>query len=130
MAGVVANAAELFPDVSIRKHRDYPVDFPYSSAYAYFPGMSLGQYGAEQMAQACHRGEKKIRDYVKSIRAYAKATEADLSARMDTQFGVRFVALSQSTGSPGTPALSRFGGQLRSTAADVDIPLLLGKPRQ
>lgn len=82
-AAVAANTAELFSDLSIRKHPDYPVNYPYS-AYAYFPGMSLGQYGAEQMAQACELGEKKIRDYMRSVRANAVDPENEAALQYRT----------------------------------------------
>lgn len=82
-AAVTANLAELFSDPSISLHSSYPVNHPYS-AYAYFPGMSLGQYGAEQMAQACHLGEKNIRDYMKSVRANAVDPENEAALQLRT----------------------------------------------
>ena len=65
---VVANSAETFSDVDVILHSEHPVNFPFS-AYAYLPGLPLAQYGAEQMAQACHRGEANIRKHMAGVAA-------------------------------------------------------------
>lgn len=65
---VVANSAETFSDPDVLLHSEHPVNFPYS-AYAYLPGLALSQYGAEQMAQACHRGEANIRKHMAGVPA-------------------------------------------------------------
>lgn len=31
------------------------------------PGLSLASYGAEQMAQACHKGEASVRSHMKGV---------------------------------------------------------------
>jgi peptidoglycan hydrolase-like protein with peptidoglycan-binding domain len=63
---LTVNAAEVFSDPDVLLHSEHPVNFPFS-AYAYLPGLSLASYGAEQMAQACHKGEAAVRAHMKGV---------------------------------------------------------------
>lgn len=63
---LTVNAAEVFSDPDVLLHSEHPVNFPFS-AYAYLPGLSLASYGAEQMAQACHKGEATVRSHMKGV---------------------------------------------------------------
>lgn len=63
---VANNTAETFVDPDVLLHKDHPVQFPFS-AYAYKPGLRLGEYAAEQMANAVEHGEAGVVSHVKSV---------------------------------------------------------------
>lgn len=82
-AAVKANHSAASSDPSVVVHKDHPVDYPFS-AYAFFPKVRLGLYGAEQMAQACEIGDKGIRAYVSSIPANTVDPENEASLNLCT----------------------------------------------
>lgn len=62
---VADNTIERFVDPDVKKHKDHPVQFPFS-AYAYKPGLTLNKLAAEQMANAVEHGEAGVVAHVKS----------------------------------------------------------------
>lgn len=64
-AALNANLAAALIDPNVRKHDDFPSDFPFS-AYAYRPGNTFGSYGGEQIAQQIERKEAAIVSHVVS----------------------------------------------------------------
>jgi len=59
------NAIERFVDPDIKKHKDHPVQFPFS-AYAYKTGLAFNKLAAEQMANAVEHGEAGVVAHVRS----------------------------------------------------------------
>lgn len=55
-------------DSTVRSHPSFPTLYPFSP-YAYEPGNSFGDYGAEQIAQQVQRNESAIVTHVKSVAA-------------------------------------------------------------
>ena len=62
---VADNTIERFVDPDVKKHKDHPVQFPFS-AYAYKTGLTLNKLAAEQMANAVEHGEAGVVAHVKS----------------------------------------------------------------
>ncbi len=88
---LAGNMGEIVHDVNIRKHEEYPVNYPYS-AYCYAPGGPFSVYAAEQMAQECELEPSGIvRTHCKTIAMNAVDPEL-VTAMSNAKLGDRRIA--------------------------------------